>query len=169
MVADTATFRHPYTGEVVSFRSPWTDITTEGPLGKIDVPSDVIKWNQTLQQWVQAGEGSTAISKVTFTPLYSNWHHGIQMDVSDMMYADYFTYEWGTNTGPGDRTVDAEFPRARGMLPLIELNPTLTFGITMRRRSLVQEHSLPLSHGRFLLHLKELSRMADLLILEAKH
>jgi peptide/nickel transport system substrate-binding protein len=112
MVADTATFRHPYTGEVVSFRSPWTEIITEGPIDKIDVPSDVIKWNQTLQQWVQAGEGSTAISKVTFTPLYSNWHHGIPMDVSDMMYADYFTYEWGTNTGPGDRTVDPEYTPA---------------------------------------------------------
>jgi peptide/nickel transport system substrate-binding protein len=112
LIADAATFRHPYTGEVVSFRSPWREITTEGPIGKIDVPSDVIKWNQTLQQWVQAGEGSTAISKVTFTPLYSNWHHGIPMDVSDMMYADYFTYEWGTNTGPGDRTVDPEFTPA---------------------------------------------------------
>ena len=112
LIADAATFRHPYTGEVVSFRSPWTEINTEGPIGKIDVPSDVIKWNQTLQQWVQAGEGSTAISKVTFTPLYSNWHHGIPMDVSDMMYADYFTYEWGTNTGPGDRTVDPEFTPA---------------------------------------------------------
>jgi peptide/nickel transport system substrate-binding protein len=112
MIADTATFRHPYTGEVVSFRSPWTEITTEGPVGKIDVPSDVIKWNQTLQQWVQAGEGSTAISKVTFTPLYSNWHHSIPMDVSDIMYADYFAYEWGTNTGPGDRTVDPEYTPA---------------------------------------------------------
>ena len=112
LIADAATFRHPYTGEVVSFRSPWREINTEGPIGKIDVPSDVIKWNQTLQQWVQAGEGSTAISKVTFTPLYSNWHHGIPMDVSDMMYADYFTYEWGTNTGPGDRTVDPEFTPA---------------------------------------------------------
>ena len=112
LIADAATFRHPYTGEVVSFRSPWREINTEGPIGKIDVPSDVIKWNQTLQQWVQAGEGSTAISKVTFTPLYSNWHHGIPMDVSDMMYADYFSYEWGTNTGPGDRTVDPEFTPA---------------------------------------------------------
>jgi peptide/nickel transport system substrate-binding protein len=112
LIADAATFRHPYTGEMVSFRSPWREITTEGPIGKIDLPSDVIKWNQTLQQWVQAGEGSTAMSKVTFTPLYSNWHHGIPMDVSDMMYADYFTYEWGTNTGPGDRTVDPEYTPA---------------------------------------------------------
>jgi peptide/nickel transport system substrate-binding protein len=109
MIADPDTFRHPYTGEVISFRSPWTNITTQGPLDKLNVPADTIKWNQTLQQWVQSGEGSTATSKVTFTPLYSNWHHGIHMDVSDMMYSDYFTYEWGTNTGTGDRTIDPEF------------------------------------------------------------
>jgi peptide/nickel transport system substrate-binding protein len=112
MVADPDTFRNPYTGEVISFRSPWTNVTTQGPLGKLDVPADSIKWNQTLQQWVQSGEGSTAISKVTFTPLYSNWHHGIPMDVSDMMFSDYFTYEWGTDTGTGDRTVDPEFTPA---------------------------------------------------------
>ena len=112
MIADSDTFRHPYTGEVISFRSPWTNITTQGPLGKLDMPADTIKWNQTLQQWVQSGEGSTATSMVTFTPLYSNWHHGIPMDISDMMYGDYFTYEWGTDAGPGDRTVDPEFTPA---------------------------------------------------------
>jgi peptide/nickel transport system substrate-binding protein len=109
MIADSDTFRNPYTGEVISFRSPWTNITTQGPLGKLDVPADSIKWNQTLQQWVQSGEGSTATSMVTFTPLYSNWHHGIPMDISDMMYSDYFAHEWGTDAGPGDRTVDPEF------------------------------------------------------------
>ena len=109
MIADSDTFRNPYTGEVISFRSPWTNITTQGPLGKLDVPADAIKWNQTLQQWVQSGEGSTATSMVAFTLLYSNWHHGIPMDISDMMYGDYFAYEWGTDTGPGDRTVDPEF------------------------------------------------------------
>jgi peptide/nickel transport system substrate-binding protein len=112
MIADSDTFRHPYTGEVISFRSPWTNITTQGPLGKLDMPADTIKWNQTLQQWVQSDEGSTATSMVTFTPLYSNWHHGIPMDVSDMMYGDYFAYEWGTDAGPGDRTVDPEFTPA---------------------------------------------------------
>jgi peptide/nickel transport system substrate-binding protein len=109
MIADPDTFRHPYTGEVISFRSPWTNISTAGPFDKLDVPADTIKWNQTLQQWVQTGEGSIATSKVTFTPLYSSWHHGVPMDISDMMYGDYFTYEWGTNTGPGDRTIDPEF------------------------------------------------------------
>lgn len=109
MVADPGTFRNPYTGEVIPFRSEWTDISTEGPLGGVDVPADAIIWNQTLQQWVQVGEGVNATSKVTFKPLYSTWHHGIPMDVSDMMYGDYFSYEWGTDLGPEDRTVDPEY------------------------------------------------------------
>jgi peptide/nickel transport system substrate-binding protein len=109
MVSDPDTFRDPYTGDVIPFRSQWTDITTKGPLGKVPVPSDAIRWNQTLQQWTPVGEGLNATSKVTFTPLYSKWHNGIQMDVSDMMYNDYFTYEWGTDTGPQDRTVDPEY------------------------------------------------------------
>jgi peptide/nickel transport system substrate-binding protein len=109
MVADTGTFRNPYTGEVIPFRVEWTDISTGGPLGRVEVPADAIRWNQTLQQWVQVGEGTNATSKVTFKPLYSKWHHGIPMDVSDMMYADYFSYEWGTDLGPEDRTVDPEY------------------------------------------------------------
>lgn len=109
LISDPGTFRHPYTGEVIPFRTQWTEITTEGPKGKLEVPYDAIRWNQTLHQWIDVGTGSTASSMVAFTPLYSKWHHGIEMDVSDMMYADYFAYEWGTNTGPGDRTVDPEY------------------------------------------------------------
>lgn len=109
LVADTGTFRNPYTGEVIPFRSDWTEVLTEGPVGKVDVPADAVRWNQTLQQWVQVGEGTNATSKVTFRPLYSNWHNGIPMDKSDLMYADYFSSEWGTNLGPEDRTVDPEY------------------------------------------------------------
>jgi peptide/nickel transport system substrate-binding protein len=109
MIADLGTFRNPYTGEVIPFRSEWTDISTAGPHGRADMPTDAIRWNQTLQQWVSVGEGANATSKVTFKPLYSKWHHGIPMNVYDMMYADYFSYEWGTDLGSGDRTVDPEY------------------------------------------------------------
>ena len=109
MIADPDTFRDPYTGEVIPLRAEWTEISTQGPAGRVDVPADAIRWNQTLQQWVKAGEGTNATSKVAFKPLYSNWHHGIPMDVSDMMYADYFAYEWGTDLGPDDLTKDPEY------------------------------------------------------------
>src|SRR5919205_2974560 len=40
MVADTGSFRNPYTGDVIPFRSQWTDISTGGPVAKVDVPAD---------------------------------------------------------------------------------------------------------------------------------
>ncbi|MDQ3873791.1 MAG: ABC transporter substrate-binding protein, partial [Thermoproteota archaeon] len=112
LVADTGTFRNPYTGEAIPFRGEWTEISTGGPIGKIKVPTDAVKWNATLQQWVNVSAPANAISKVTFKPLYSKWHNGIPMDVSDMMYADYFSQEWGTDLGAGDRTKDPEYTPA---------------------------------------------------------
>jgi peptide/nickel transport system substrate-binding protein len=58
---------------------------------------------------VNVSTNANAISKVTFKPLYSKWHNGIPMDVSDMMYSDYFSQEWGTDLGAGDRTKDPEY------------------------------------------------------------
>jgi peptide/nickel transport system substrate-binding protein len=109
MVADQGNFRNPYTGEAIPYRTEWTNITTAGPLGIVDVPADAVKWNQTLQQWVEVGEEINATSQVIYKPLYSAWHHGIPMDLSDIMYQDYFAYEWGTDLGPEDRTVDPEY------------------------------------------------------------
>jgi peptide/nickel transport system substrate-binding protein len=109
MVLDLDTFRDPYTGEIIPFRTEWTQVSTEGPLGTLDVPADAQMWDPATQEWRQMGEGVEAISKVTFRPLYSNWHHGVPMDVTDLMYSDYFSTEWGTDLGAGDLTVDPEY------------------------------------------------------------
>jgi peptide/nickel transport system substrate-binding protein len=108
-VLDLDTFRNPYTGEIIPFRTEWIEVSTEGPLGTLDVPADAQMWDPATQEWKQMGEGVKAISKVTFRPLYSNWHHGIPMDVTDLMYSDYFSAEWGTDLGAGDLTVDPEY------------------------------------------------------------
>jgi peptide/nickel transport system substrate-binding protein len=108
-VADLDTFRDPYTGEIIPFRSEWTNVSTKGPLGTLDVPADAQMWDPASQKWKPMGEGVKAISKVTFKPLYSNWHNGIAMDMADMMYSDYFSSEWGTDLGAGDLTVDPEY------------------------------------------------------------
>lgn len=110
-VADSGTFRNPYTGEIIPMRAEWTDVQTPGPLGTLDVGPGAVEWDASTQQWKSA-EGAEAKSRVTFTPLLSNWHHGIPMDVSDFMFTEYFTYEWGTNTTTAqtvDRTYDPEF------------------------------------------------------------
>jgi peptide/nickel transport system substrate-binding protein len=123
-VYDTATFRDPYTGEIIPMRTPWTDISTQGPAGKLKVAENAQTWDPATQKWKDAGPNATATSEVTYKMLYSKWHNGIPMDKSDIMFSEYFAFEWGTDSGPGDRTVDPEYtsgvapglPRIKGIV-----------------------------------------------------
>jgi peptide/nickel transport system substrate-binding protein len=111
-IGDPATFVNPYTGEVTPVRTPWISIETNGPNGKIPISNNAIMWNPHDQNWTKAvnnNNGSTATSKVTYDLKYSKWHNGIMMDKGDLLYSYYFGHEWGTNTGPGDKTIDSEY------------------------------------------------------------
>jgi len=120
-LADSATFRNPYTGDVIPMREVWTNITTLGPHHKMHVPDDVRIWNPVIQRWTGLGINDSAMSKVTFKTLLSKWHNGIMMDKADVLYPLYFTFEWGTNTGNADRTYDPEYSAAAQVsLPLIK-------------------------------------------------
>lgn len=107
-IADSATLRHPFTGEVISMRNQILNSTTNGPDERIQIHSDTIIWNSALG-WIPVEKNSTSLSKVTYKILYSNWHNGIPMDKSDLLYSLYFMYEWGTNSGDGDLTIDPEY------------------------------------------------------------
>lgn len=107
-VVDSSTFRNPYTGDIIPMRVEWKKISTEGPGGKLQVPVDAQVWDPAAQEWKAVGK-SEATSKVTYKLRYSNWHHGIPMDRSDLLYTQYFVVEWGTNLGESDLTVDPEF------------------------------------------------------------
>jgi peptide/nickel transport system substrate-binding protein len=120
-VSDSPTFRNPYTGDVIPMREQWIDISTKGPSEKLKVAPDAILWNPYSQQWKSVGKNATSTSKVTYKILYSNWHNGIPMDKSDLLYAQYFLFQWGTNTGKGDLTYDPEFgSQAQVAIPLIK-------------------------------------------------
>ena len=110
-IGDPATFVNPYTGEVTPVRTPWISIETNGPHGKIPISNKTVIWNSIGQNWSEAVNNtiSTATSKVTYDLKYSKWHNGIMMDKSDLLYSYYFGHEWGTNTGPRDKTVDSEY------------------------------------------------------------
>ena len=108
-ISDPATFLDPYKGDVIAVRSPWIDIQTKGPHGKLAVASDAITWDPVNQHWKKAGSNTTAISKVVYDLKYSKWHNGVMMDKNDLLYSEYFGFEWGNNTGAGDKTVDSEF------------------------------------------------------------
>lgn len=121
LVVDSGDFHHPYTGEIIPVRVQWDDIETKGPLGKLSVDPAAIVWDPVSQQWKQVGSDVTSLSRVSYKMLYSNWHHGIPMDKADLMYSLYFTFEWGTNLGENDLTVDPEYtPQAEPLLPLLK-------------------------------------------------
>ena len=109
-LSDPGTFRDPYTGEVIPMRTPWINITTKGPLEKLVVPNDSMNWDPISQQWTGPGKNNTAFTVVKYNTLYSNWHHGIPMTPADLLYPQYFVFEWGKDTGdPADLTVDPEY------------------------------------------------------------
>jgi peptide/nickel transport system substrate-binding protein len=120
-ISDSATFRNPYTGEVIPMREHWVDVSTKGPTGKLKVPPDAQIWDPYSQHWKSVGQNASSMSKVTYKILYSNWHNGIPMDKSDLLYTQYFLFQWGTNTGKGDITNDPEFTsQAQAALPLVK-------------------------------------------------
>ena len=120
-LADGATFRNPYTGEIIPMRNIWTEILTTGPTARMNVSADAQTWDPFSKQWKKAGNDSLALSKVDYKLLLSKWHHGIAMDKSDIFYPLYFAFEWGTDEGKGDLTVDPEYTAAvKVALPLLK-------------------------------------------------
>ena len=105
---DPGVFKHPYTGDTFPIRTSW-EIETAGPNGKLTVPEDAITWDPPSQQWKKVGPEIESTSKVTFDMTFSNWHHGQPMDINDILYSLYFTFEWGSEQLENDKTFDSEY------------------------------------------------------------
>ncbi len=119
-ISDPPTFKHPFTGETIPIRADW-QVDTAGPNNKLAIPQDAKIWDPTLQKWEKIKAGTFATSKVTFDVKLSNWHNGEKMDMNDIMYALYFTIEWGTQEDENDKTFDTEFtPRAAQSIQTIK-------------------------------------------------
>lgn len=111
-IMDPGDFKNPYTGVTIPVRTDW-EVKTAGPLGKLDVPSDAIRWDPQQQKWVQVGSGIQSTSKVTFHMKFSNWHNGRPMDMNDVLYGIYFLYQWGWDQAAQTKTFDSEYsPKA---------------------------------------------------------
>ncbi|MXY61839.1 MAG: ABC transporter substrate-binding protein [Cenarchaeum sp. SB0665_bin_23] len=105
---DPSAISHPYTSDVIPVRVE-RSIDTAGPDGKLVVPSDAITWDPLTQRWTPVGPGTTATSAVKMDYTFSNWHHGPAIDMQDILFGVYFMYEWGTESGPLDSTIDSEY------------------------------------------------------------
>ncbi|MHB8546810.1 MAG: ABC transporter substrate-binding protein [Nitrosotalea sp.] len=112
VVSDPGSFKNPYTGYTIPVRSDW-QVNAKGPLDKLDVPSDAIRWNPSQQKWVHVGPGAKATSEVTFHLKFGNWHDHVPMDMNDVLYGIYFLYQWGSDPTNGTMTFDSEYsPKA---------------------------------------------------------
>lgn len=111
-ISDPGSFKNLYTGYTFPVRTDW-QVQAAGPLDKVDVPNDAIRWDSVGQKWVKVGPGIKATSKVTFHLKFGNWHNGIPMDMNDVLYGIYFLYQWGTDSSNVTTTYDSEFsPKA---------------------------------------------------------
>ncbi len=111
-ISDPGSFKNPYTGVTIPVRSSWI-VETAGPTGKLDVPSDAIKWDPAQQKWIQVGNSVKSTSKVTFHLTFGNWHNGKPMDMNDVLYSIYFLYQWGAEHSENSKTFDSEYsPKA---------------------------------------------------------
>lgn len=121
LISDPPTSRNPYTGEVIPLRTAWTNITTAGPILRLNVDPNAIIWNVSAQKWTGAGQNASSKSAVSYKILYSNWHNGQPMNKADLLYSMYFTFEWGTMSGINDTSYDPEFTsQAQVALPLLK-------------------------------------------------
>jgi peptide/nickel transport system substrate-binding protein len=94
-VHDPFVWRHPFNGKPIPFRWDYT-VTTAGPLGKLDVPSDAFLWNATEDKWVAVGSGVKATSKVVFDLskyIGTKWHHNQTITWADILFSIYQHYE----------------------------------------------------------------------------
>lgn len=111
-VMDPGDSKNPYTGVTIPVRTTW-DVKTAGPLGKLDVPNDAIRWDPAQQKWTQVGPGTKSTSKITYHMKFSNWHNGRPMDMNDVLYGIYFLYQWGWDQASQTATFDSEYsPKA---------------------------------------------------------
>lgn len=110
LIADSPTFSNPYSGDPEPLRNKWNNVISNGYNDTIPVSEKSIRWNPLNQSWeTNMGLNNTALTKVTITPLYSEWHNGVPIDKYDMLYSYYFPYEWSTDTKDDDLTFDAEY------------------------------------------------------------
>ncbi len=84
---DPPTWRHPFNGMPIPFRTPYK-VETAGPTGRLEVPPDAIIWDASTGKWVNVRPGSTAVSKVSFDfskLIGTKWHHGITITWGDVL------------------------------------------------------------------------------------
>ena len=96
LLYDVSFANNPHTREILDARNMIVSVETNGPDGKITIPSDALIWNENETSWTRATE-TEAVSKVTFDIRFANWHNGQPMDLNDLLYPVVFNREHTSN------------------------------------------------------------------------
>ncbi len=97
-VYDPAIWINPQTGVNIPVRTSF-QVTTAGPDGKLDVPSDAMLWNNTNTQFQSVGDGKKATSMVKLTFTFNKWHDGQAINMNDVLHEISL---WGRFAKGGD-------------------------------------------------------------------
>ncbi len=122
-VRDFGIFPHPRSGEPTGVRSQFVvekefEIVDGQLVGTLEVPADAMVFDSEAEEWVEVGDGNTAISKITYNFLFGKFHDGSMMTLADIMAAIAFTYEWANEDGAGDPFFDSSIASDAG--PFLE-------------------------------------------------
>lgn len=99
LVADYGLFPHPHTGVYIPVRAEYT-VTTAGPDGKLNVPSDALIYDLASEKFIPVGEGINAKSKITFKLTLGKWHHGQSITKADILYGVAETFKVASEESP---------------------------------------------------------------------
>ena len=83
LIWDSGAWVHPHTGKYIPVRVVFK-VETAGPEGKLKVPSDAMIWDVKERIW-KKGVYKEATSKITARLILGKWHHGIDIDMNDVL------------------------------------------------------------------------------------
>lgn len=109
LITDSPTFSNPYSGDPEPFRNEWTNVFSGDNNDTTQVSPDSITWDPYQQKWQNSTNNTTALTKVSLKPIFSNWHNGMPVDKFDLIYSYYFPFEWAVDTKNNDDTYDSEY------------------------------------------------------------
>ena len=96
LLRDRDHVRNPHNADLLDSRNVLVSVETGGPDGRLDVPSGAMIWDPEEHAWSAVGPGKQAISKVVFDLRLGDWHHGVPMDINDVLFPITFNIEHHT-------------------------------------------------------------------------
>ncbi|PVV83662.1 ABC transporter substrate-binding protein [Dehalogenimonas alkenigignens] len=94
-MVDPPLYSHPFTGLPAAYRASYT-VETAGPSSTLAVPADAFRWDADKGKFATVAGATRATSKVTFDYskyFQSKWHNGQQIEMADLIYAIYQSFD----------------------------------------------------------------------------